>query len=278
MEFQSKPILIPTDFTVIAQYAIEAAVPFARMANACIVLVHIVKKESEIPEAAIKVEQEAERVAQTYGVPVEGVVRAGSIFSTVGDAVSEFDAALVFMGTHGVKGMQKLLGSWALKVIVSSKVPIIAVQTQPKKATIDRIVFPVDYKRENREKIGWAYFVAKLFNSKIFIIRSEPAKDKKIEQGVRTNLSFTEKFLKGKNIQFEVVVAKGDDSFAKESLQYAQDIEADLLLITTTKGISRLDFVLGAVEEDIISNSANIPVMCINPRKAALGGFSATGG
>jgi len=278
MENQSKSILIPTDFTVVAQYAIEAAVPYARSLNASVVLVHIVKKAAEISEAIVKVEQEAEKAAKDYGIHVEGIVREGTIFTTIGETVTELDAALVLMGTHGVRGMQKLTGSWALKVIVTSKVPIIVVQTPPRKTTVERIAFPVDFRRENREKIGWAYYVAKLFNSKVFIIRAEPAKDRKIEQGVRTNLSFTEKFLKSKNIRFEVAVAKGDDSFAKESLQYAEDIDADMILITTTKGISTLDFVLGASEEDIITNSANIPVMCVNPRKSQVGGFSATGG
>ncbi|MDR1171953.1 MAG: universal stress protein [Bacteroidales bacterium] len=278
MENQSKPILIPADFTVVAQYAIEAAVPFAKLTNTSIVLVHIVKKTAEIPDATARVELEADRASKEYGVHVTGIVREGSIFSTIGETVNELDAGLVLMGTHGIRGMQKLTGSWALKVIVTSKVPIIAVQTYPRKATVDRIAFPIDFKRENREKIGWAYYVAKLFNSKVYIFRSEPSKDRKIEQGVRTNLAFTEKFLRSKNIKYEIAVAKGEDSFAKESLQYAGEIDADMILITTTKGISIADFVLGTSEEDIITNSANIPVMCVNPRKSKMGGFSATGG
>ena len=278
MENQSKPILIPTDFTVVAQYAIELAAPFAKSNNTGIVLVHIVKKADEIPDATDKVELEANQAAKDFGVRVTGIVREGSIFSTIGETADELDASLIFMGTHGVKGTQKLLGSWALKVIVTSKIPFIVAQASPSKNTIDRIAFPIDYKRENREKIGWAYYVAKMFNSKVHILRSAPARDKKIEQNVRINQSFTEKFLRSKNISFEVAVAKGKESFAKESLQYAEEIDADLILITTTKGISFTDFVLGTSEEGAITNSANIPVMCVNPRKSVTGGFSATGG
>ncbi len=278
MENQSKPILIPTDFTVVAQYAIESAVKFAKLINTNIVLVHVVKKASEIAEATTKVETEAEIASKDFGIKVTGIVREGSIFSTIGETVAEIDAGLVVMGTHGIRGMQKLTGSWALKVIVTSKVPIIAVQEHPHKDTIERIAFPVDFKKENREKIGWAYYVAKLFGSKVYIFRAEPSRDKKIEQGIRTNLIFTEKFLRSKDISYEVTTAKGDDSFAKESLQFAEDIKADLILITTTKGISIADFVLGTSEEDIITNSAHIPVMCVNPKKARIGGFSATGG
>ena len=278
MENHSKPILIPTDFTVVAEYALEMAVPFARLSNTSIVLVHIVKKASEIPDATINVEHEADKASRKHGVQVQGIVREGSIFSTIGETVTELNASLVVMGTHGIKGMQKLTGSWALKVIVTSKVPIIVVQSFPTKKSIDRITFPIDFKRENREKIGWAYYIAKLFDSKVFIFRYETSKDKKIEQGIRTNVAFTEKFLKSKNVKYEVAVANGKDSFAQESLKYAEDINSDMILITTTKGISLYDYVLGASEEDIITNNSNIPVMCINPRKGKVGGFSATGG
>jgi nucleotide-binding universal stress UspA family protein len=63
MENQSRPILIPTDFTVVAQYAIERAVPVARALGAEIVLVHIVKHASEITEATVRVEAEAVKAA-----------------------------------------------------------------------------------------------------------------------------------------------------------------------------------------------------------------------
>ena len=278
MENQAKPILIPTDFTVVAQHAIESAVKFVQLTNSEIILVHIVKKNAEIAEPTAKVEREARKASKDFGIKVSGIVREGTIFSTIGETVTELDAGLVVMGTHGVRGMQKLTGSWALRVIVTSKVPIIVVQEHPRKDSIDKIVFPIDFKRENREKIGWAYYVAKLFNSKVYVFRAEPAKDKKIEQGIRTNLIFSEKFLKSKNVPYEVVAAKGNDSFAKETLQYAEFIDADMILITTTKGISRVDFMLGTSEEDTITNSARIPVMCVNPRKTRIGSFSATGG
>ena len=273
-----RPIVIPTDFTVVAQHAIESAIPIAKLSNTGIVLVHIVKKSTDIPAATEKMDAEVEAAIQKHGVPVQGTIREGTIFTTIGEVVSELDASLVIMGTHGIRGMQKLTGSWALKVIVTSKVPFIVVQRAPRKTTIDRIVFPIDYKRENREKIGWAYYVARMFNAKVFVIRTEPYKDKKLEHGVKANLVFTEKFLRSRNITYEITSAKGNKAFSKEALQYATDIDADLILITTTKGISKIDFVLGTNEEDMLVNEANIPIMCVNPRKGIIGGFSATGG
>ena len=55
------------------------------------------------------------------------------------DIASEIDAEMVIMGTHGIKGMQKFFGSWALKVIANSKVPFIVIQEPPKKDLFENI-------------------------------------------------------------------------------------------------------------------------------------------
>jgi len=282
MENLPRPIVIPTDFSVVSQYAIESAVPFAKLSNTSIMLVHIVKKTSDILMSTEKAEQEARNIADKFGVKVQSIVREGSIFTVVSEVADELDASLIIMGTHGIRGVQKLIGSRALKVIVKSTVPFIVVQDAPKKSTIDRILFPVDYKKECREKIGWVYYVAKLFDSKVHVLTSSPKvlfwTDRKLQKGLKTNLIFTEKFLRSKKIDYEIVHAKGKSSFSKETLKYAEKIDADMILITTTKHISWVDYMLGTVEEGIIANDANIPVMCINPRKSKVGSFSATGG
>ena len=90
---------------------------------------------------------------------------------------------------------------------------------------------------------------------------------------------FTEKFLRSNEIPYESHASPGKKDFTHETIEFAHEINADLLLIMTTKGITMADYVLGANEQQIISNQYGIPVMCINPRPAQYGGgFSATGG
>ncbi|NMB71290.1 MAG: universal stress protein, partial [Bacteroidales bacterium] len=64
------------------------------------------------------------------------------------------------MGTHGIKGMQKFLGSWALKVIVKAKVPFIVVQAPPASDAYKNVVFPINYRKESKEKIRWSSFLS----------------------------------------------------------------------------------------------------------------------
>ncbi|MDR2848349.1 MAG: universal stress protein [Bacteroidales bacterium] len=279
MENYSKPILIPADFSAVTQYAVTLAVTLAKKVDTHIVLVHIVKKTADILDATSKILHEAESFSQKYGVKVTGIVRKGSIFSTIGDTVKELDASIVFMGTHGIKGMQKVTGAWALKVVVSSSVPIIVVQGTTT-GEIKRIVFPVDSKKETKEKIGWTQYIARIFESQVYLFREKVSKDKKIEQNIHSNLVFAQKYLNSRKLYYQVEVAEGAKSFTAETLDYAEKIGSDLIVITTTKGISLTDYLLGTVEEEgLLDNHAQIPVLCINPRKTKLtGGFSAMGG
>jgi nucleotide-binding universal stress UspA family protein len=276
--------LIPTDFSVAAQYAIEAAVPFIKLTDTHIVLVHIVSKLSELSTATAQVRQEAAEAAKKHDVKVVGIVREGSLFTAIAQTVTELDANMVLMGTHGVIGMQKVFGSRALKVIVQANVPFIVVQNAPKRKNIERVVFPVNFKTENREKLVWAHFLAKLFNVKINILKTATPTifgvvDKKLDKALKNNMIFIEKFLKSKNIEFEVETASGKKTFAEETVEYAENIDADLVIITTTKHLTWTDYLWGGPSEvNVIANKANVPIMCVNPRKTKVGGFSATGG
>ena len=74
------------------------------------------------------------------------------------------------MGTHGIKGMQALTGSKALKVITNAKSPFLVVQK--KKWNPDgfpNIVVPIDSTAETKQKLHWAVFLARTFNSKLHI-------------------------------------------------------------------------------------------------------------
>ena len=277
MESPNQTILVPTDFTPIAEYAIEHAVKFSRLLNKEILLLHIIKKESEYLEATQTIQALAENTFKKTGIRPHVMVREGSIFSTIGEVANEVNAELVIMGTHGMKGIQKVTGSWALKVIITSKAPFIVVQSSPKNDRLDKIVFPVDFKKENKEKIGWAGFIARLFGAEVLVFKSN-FRDKSFVKETKRNLDFTEKFFRYKEIKYDIVSAIPKKNFADQTIEYAHSIDADMILITTTKSINYSDYILGASEQYVIANSAHIPVMCINPRPSQVGSFSTSGG
>ena len=268
MEEHKNLIVVPWDFTVVAGHALAHAAKISRMVGNDICLLHIADTNIN-PKIEAEKTNELQELAQEntikYNVPISYHISKGSIFSAIAEFANEKDASLVVMGTHGMKGMQKITGSWALKVIVKSKMPFIVVQDPPSdQEKYHNIVFPVDFRGENKEKMKMAIFMGKYFDSKIHMFVSVSS-DKNILKKTNINLNFAVKYLIQNNIDYEVhEVPKGN--FAQQTIDFAQKINADLLLIMTTKNITVADYVMGAEEQFIIANSSRIPVCCINPK------------
>lgn len=270
MEENKKLIVVPWDFTTVAENALAHAVKIGHQIGNDICLLHIVDEDIKVRAEGEKkslLHHIAEENAKKYNIVVTSDVLKGSIFSTIAEYVNTKEASLVIMGTHGMKGMQKLTGSWALKVIVKSKVPFIVVQDPPPdQERYHNIVFPVDFRVENKEKMGMAIFMGKYFDSKIHILKTQ-SKDKSLSKKININLNFEVRYLIQNNIEYEIYeVPHG--KLAEHTIDYANKIHADLILIMTTKNITMADYMLGASEQFIIANSSKIPVCCVNPKSS----------
>jgi nucleotide-binding universal stress UspA family protein len=273
MEKTTKYLLVTWDFTKVSENALEHALRIAKYVNNDVRLIHIIEEGSQSDklkeEAEGKLQLLVKETFEKHRIKPSYVVLEGSIFNTISKYASSNDVQMVIMGTHGIKGMQKLTGSWALKVMVGSKVPFLIVQDKPtEKKRYTDIVFPIDFKAESREKLYWAIYLGKYFSSKIHLFKT-PTTDQAFQKGINTNLNFAIKYLKQNDIEYEIHTAKKASNFAKEIISFSEEIEADLVLIMTTKNVTIGDFVLGVPEQFVITNSSKIPVMCVNPREGS---------
>lgn len=272
-------LLVPWDFTEVAESALQHAVKIAKKLNNQITLIHVVKSVKKGEEALEELNKDIEKLNEKYKIELNPLVLEGSLFHVISDYASENNVSMVVMGTHGIKGMQKFTGSYALKVIVGSKIPFIVIQQPPsKKEMFKDIVFPLDYRSEAKQKLQWALFLVKYFDVKINII-VPTIKDKSLNAKLMGNVHFAEKILEKYDCDYELHKIPGSNS-AEESIAFAKKVDADMILIMTTKGIGITDYVLGAQEQYIIANTAKVPVMVVNPRTdlSRYGTFSATGG
>jgi nucleotide-binding universal stress UspA family protein len=283
MEEKQKLIVVPWDFTHVAENALAHAVKISRMVGTEICLLHIIDpgiKPNVAGEKKVLLQQVAEENSKKYDMHIYAYILKGSIFSAIADFVNQKNIpedkkkiiSLVLMGTHGMKGMQKITGSWALKVIVKSTVPFIVVQDPPAdQERYHNIVFPVDFKTEDKEKTKMAIYMGKYFDSKIHILVTMST-DSGLIKKTKINLNFAIKYLIQNNIDYEIhEIPRGN--FAQQTLDFAQKINADIILIVTTKNITFADYIIGASEQYIIANSSKIPVCCVNPKAT----FSKTG-
>jgi nucleotide-binding universal stress UspA family protein len=278
MEKLERPIIVPWDFSQVAENAFQHAVNISKALNRDILLLHVVDDQKDADGKKGEMEASSEKLGKEFGKKPHVKVVDGSIFHAIGETAKELKAEMIIMGTHGMKGAQKLFGSKALKVVVSSRIPFLVVQDKPFKDKIDTILLPIDFKSENKEKANWIYYLARNFGSKFIILKSR-AKDKGFKRKILSNIKYVETFLKGHDIDYEIVTSSGKQSFKHEIIDFAKEHEADLILVMATRDIKWVDYMLGAPEQYILANPENLPVMCMNPRPAKVaGGFSASGG
>jgi nucleotide-binding universal stress UspA family protein len=223
-------------------------------------------EEQEVVERRLEAEKQRAAAIES-SVTVHTMVRQGKPYAGIGEAASEIGAELIIMGTHGMRGMQFITGSRALRVITSSSVPFIVVQERGLRAGgYKNIVVPMDLQRETRQSIGLVARIASYFNGKAHVIVPRET-DEFLHHKLKDNILYAEKFLKERNIAMEAVVAEADSGggFVKYVLEYARKTDADLIAVMNMAGTNIFGTLGVPHEEDMITNTAMIPVMLLNP-------------
>ncbi|MCB9360518.1 MAG: universal stress protein [Flavobacteriales bacterium] len=273
MDKQTYKVLVPHDFSSVANCAVNHAAKIANSFKGEVYLLHVVSKTKEIDATREKLNVIARDAEEANGVTFNVIVRIGNIFEDIGDVASEIGAGFIVMGTHGAKGMQKIMGSHALRVISHSKVPFVVVQNQdPKQAeTYDDIVVPIDYSEVTKQKLTVAANIAKHFDSKIHLfydLESDDFLKKKLDR----ELSFAKNYFLERKISYTLNQAEVKGQFKKQLVIFAAKIDADLIAIVNTQEGALLPDFFGSEEQVVIANEAEIPVIITNPTQQVVAG------
>jgi nucleotide-binding universal stress UspA family protein len=260
---QQKTFIVPHDFTIVADIALQHAIATAKPLNAIVQILHVVSKENQIQDALVQLQNVVAKFAGE-GVDIQPNVRIGSIFEDIGAFAVEHQAELIFMGTHGAHGWQHITGSHALKVVTSSQVPFIIVQEKSVKATgYDSIVVPMDLHKETKQKLSIVANLAKYFNSKVHVVTPDET-DEYLRHQVVSNITFSESFFKDRNIEMTSAIVSRS-GFDKEVVKYAVSVDADLIAIMNLNRNNFLSALTTNYEQYIITNDALIPTLIVNP-------------
>ena len=266
MDKNTYKVLVPHDFTKVADCAVEHAAKLAKSFNGEVYLLHVVSKAKEVDAAKDKLTRVVEQSDNKYGVNTHVIVRIGNIFEDIGDVATEIGAGYIVMGTHGATGMQKIMGSHALKVISHSKVPFIIVQEKGPSDTevYDDIVLPIDHSDVTKQKLNIAANIAQHFNSKIHIFAAKE-NDDFLQIKLDRELKFAKNYFAEKEISYSIENAEKSGGFKKQLIRFAAKINADMIAIVNTREGALLPDFFGSEEQEVIANDAEIPVIITNP-------------
>jgi hypothetical protein len=133
-------------------------------------------------------------------------------------------------------------------------------------------VVPLDLHKETRQKLTLVADMAKYFNSKVHLITPKE-NDEFLRKQLMNHIKFANQYLDERGITHDAVIAQEDSGdFVKSVIKHAVSVDADLIAIMNLAQ-GNIFGVLGVpYEQEVITNEAQIPVMCMNPRETASGG------
>ncbi len=266
MDKEVYKVLVPHDFTAVADCAVSHAAKIANSYDGEVYLLHVVGKAKDVDSAKEKLTKLAADAETKYGINTHVIVRIGNIFEDIGDVAKEMGVGYIVMGTHGAKGMQKIMGSHAIKVISHSKVPFVVVQEKGPSDTdaYDDIVVPIDYSDVTKQKLSIAASIAQHFNSKVHLFAAIES-DSFLQTKLDRELGFAKKYFTEKSISYTIENAQDTGGFKKQLIKYAAKINADMIAIVNTQDGALVPDFFGSEEQEVIANDAEIPVIITNP-------------
>jgi len=267
-----KKILVPTDFSQHADYALRTAVQIAQKNDGEIILLHMLELPSQIvdkvsgqsgsvPEVMFFIQKTRERFEEVKnqdflkGIPITEAVQFERAFDGIIKASKEQNIDLVVMGSHGTSGVRGFfVGSNTEKVVRSSDVPVLVVKRELNIGKINTIVFASDFSEEGRKPFEEAVLFSKSFGAKMNLLMvNTVGRFLSTEESDRKIRLFLENFNLN-DLDYSVHVYN-DYSVEKGVLNFANKTNPDLICVGThgRKGISH--YLNGSVGEDIVNNA-----------------------
>lgn len=257
--------LVPIDFTEASVNALKSAYfTGIELGNTTVHLIHIAEEKREEKEDLAKLDALV-KAHEVEGVSSQTTVRTGELFEEIKAASELLNIDMVYLGTHGLSGLQYVFGSRALKMVTQSKVPFVIVQEETEQKTVSNIAVPIDFAAEDKQQLDVLAIVANTYNAKVSLFAAHPA-DEYSANAVKRNVAFAKKHLDSRKIGNQVHEAQGSQDFFREFLHFAQEIQADLISMVNHQESGFVNLLGSNFDQNVITNDAKIPVIIINPK------------
>lgn len=273
MDKANKVILVPWDFTSGSEIALKHALQLAKAAGNEIMLFHIIPKvwwrffsekprfsQEEIDTLKRRIESDADEVSQANNIQIISMVLEGHPVKLFKDLVVTANVNLIVAHKYYQYEKKKFESSSFLRrlTLKNLSIPFIIADAPPVHSHYIEIVVPLDYDKKYKETLHWIIYLSKYYKCNINLIKPYTSDEGK-KKNMANNIYFTKKMLDGNKIVYGIKTAKRKKPFREEVFKFANNIEADLILIMADKYNNY-------IEEKKDKNPSKIPIMCITPR------------
>ena len=264
-----KRILVPTDFSEHAEYALRVAAQIARQNDSEIIILHILELPHQagdamgsghkIPEImlykdkAISNLEDLMDVDYLEGINVSEIIQFEKAFDGILAVSKKNDVDLVVMGSHGTSGFQEMfIGSNTEKVVRFSEAPVLVIKNKNDDFKAGTFVFASDFSNEIKKPFAQLVDFAKSFNSNLRLVMINTPNSFK---PTHVSEKIMNDFMKEFNYPNYSLHIYNDVNVEKGILNFSNSVNADLIGMCTHGRTGFAHFFNGSISEDLVNHA-----------------------
>lgn len=273
-----KSIVVGIDFQNQSYAAMKFAVNMAIKVNCYVMLVFVNKpdKSKDIfqrPKSKVYEEVEARfiHLIEKYSDILDKnrfsyKIREGKVPEELDRQAVESRAEMIVVGTHGNSGLKLFSSSTAFEIVEKSAIPVVTIKDGAHINTeIKIILVPIDATLESRQKVPFTVRLAKIYDAEVHMLAMYHTKVKMVKENIISYTRQAAEYLERQQVNFIVKSVETDD-IVQTTIDYSEDIKADLISSMTVQVSSTSNLWKGTFAEQLIEKS-HVPVLNIQPKE-----------
>ncbi len=177
----------------------------------------------------------------------------GSVFKGISESIADQNPDLIVMGSKGASGLEEvIIGSNTEKVVRTATCPVVTIKAETEVTKMKKVVFASDFRDSDEKVANRIKRIQAIFNAQFyFVIVNTPGNFETTRDSMNRIRTFVQKH------HFENIKAEVYNSLSEESgiIEFADDIDADLIAMTTHGRTGLLHLITGSIAEDVVNHS-----------------------
>lgn len=272
-------VLVPYDFSKVAANALDFATKLsATHTKLHVTLLHVIEypltmgmgilgggidpladfqSQLYFKELKEKRSEELEQLKASHTAPgytLDTLLVQGNTFKEISGYITEKKPDLVVMGSTGSTGWEEMwIGSTTEKIVRTAPCPVITIKKKTAPSAIKKVVFASNFNALDAVLAARIKNMQHVFDAQFYFLSVNTPADFKTS---KESMDLLKKFIKTytfKNIKTEIY-----NSLSEESgiLEFADEIGADLIAMSTHGRTGFLHLLTGSIAEDVVNHSA----------------------
>jgi nucleotide-binding universal stress UspA family protein len=277
MKKELKNILVPVDFNEPSVKAVQYAYNLALKLKADLILLHVLQANGLISDflskgdhlikmtdqAKDKLSEIVNSIEKKGEINITTKVERGKPYDVIIKTTDHYSVRMIILGeNHQGEGVNQELGSTVYHVTLKSPVPVLTLKGNISEMH-NSIVVPLDLTSQMRKQLFSTIVYGLNYNAKVHLVSALIGGIKMHESRIFKKLKQAKQTLIDNGVEATVkLFPRTTEPPFRQILNYANDIDAGMILLMTHKEGYTYDNYIGAFAHHII-NKSKVPVLSL---------------